>query len=214
MYAALAGGLAGVRERQAIRRADHRVGEIGGVLESLEDGDLAQNALALNTQHGAVEGAAHFACVLGGFGAAYKRVAGRRRAELENQIRMADQLIGEVLAVLEQIDGGFHQRRIRIETPQPLGIRQNFFEERLEAIAAAAQARSGDHGGELRRALIEEFYEIAGCGRRRGRRFGDQARRRITLLQRCHCVIHRLLCVDDSLIDIPNPDQVLVQPAL
>ena len=99
--------------------------------------NLGQNALALNAQHRAAERTAHLARVLRKFGAADRGFG--CRAEFGNQIRIADQLIGEVLAVLKQIDSGFHQGRIGFETRQPLGIRQNFFEERLETITAPAR---------------------------------------------------------------------------
>ena len=151
-------GIAGNRllQRQAIGRADHGVGQVGGARQRLEDRNLAQNALALDAQHGAVEGAAHLAGVLRGFGVAHGRFAGRRGVQLEHQLRMADQLVGEILAVLKQIDHRFHQRRIVVQARQQLRIGKDVLEEMLEAFAAAAQSGARHDGGHARSALIEE----------------------------------------------------------
>ena len=99
----------GLLEREPVGCADDGVRQIGGALQRRKDGDAAEDTLALNAQHRAMEVAAQFT------GVAHRLVAPRACIELENQLRIAYQLIGEVLAVLEQVKSGFHQRGIGIQ---------------------------------------------------------------------------------------------------
>src|SRR5579863_306210 len=53
------------------------------------------------------------------------------------ELGMADELIGEVLAVFEHVDGTTSQTRIRIEPCQPFGVEDHLFQKVLEAVARA-----------------------------------------------------------------------------
>ena len=55
---------------------------------------------------------------------------------------MPDDLIGEVRAVLEHIDGAAGKARIRLELCEPFGVGNYFFQEILEAIVPAAHRAS------------------------------------------------------------------------
>ena len=74
---------------------------------------------------------------------------------------MADQLIGEVLAMLEDVQGAGGQPLGGIQLREPLRVGNHLFHEMLEAVAAASQGRLTQHLGKPGRALIEQPDQTA-----------------------------------------------------
>ena len=89
---------------------------------------------------------------------------------------MADQLIGEILAVFEKVDGAAGQFGVVFEHVQPRRAGDGFFEKRFETLVVernggARDTASGDQLRERGRALIEIAAQI------RGGKFGAGADR-------------------------------------
>ena len=123
------------------------------------------------------------------------------------QLRIAQKVVREIGAVLEDIQHAGGERGVAVQSRQYIRAGEGFLEEMLETLPAAVQ-RGGGHGlRQQRRPLVQEARQAAGGNRGihfrfERRSFGRQA------------VVHGFLRVDDALVDLPHGRQVFVQVSL
>jgi len=87
-----------------------------------------------------------------------------------DQLRIAYQLIAEVLAVLKDVESGFHQGGIGVEAGEKIGTRKKLFSRKCSKRSRLrAEIGVRDDRGQLGRPLIEKSGEVGG---RDGRRVG------------------------------------------
>jgi hypothetical protein len=161
-----------------------------------------QEAIALDAQHlPAVEAPQQ--------GAIVQRAALQLEwlAQLQQHLRLAQQLIGEVWAVLEHVQHVRRQLAVGVQLAQQIGTGHGLLQKMFEAHAPAVQAGCGDRLGKLRRAVVQKTRQVAGRGNRfhfglQGGGFRRQG------------VIHRFLRVDHALVDFAHRRQVLLQALL
>ena len=93
---------------------------------------------------------------------------------------------------------------IAVQAVQNIGVGKGFFQEMLEALAPAMQARVGHRLRQLRSALIQEARQVAGGRRGFGFLFLRDG-------GRCVRVIERLLRVDHAIVNFLHGGAVLVE---
>ena len=104
-------------DSHAIRCANRGVGKIGSSVQCVENGDSQADARGLQTEHLAPEPTAQLRSVRNG-----ARDCELRRlddaAQLIDQVRIADRLIGKVWSVLEHIERIARQRAVIVQDRQ------------------------------------------------------------------------------------------------
>ena len=123
-----------------------------------------------------------------------------RLAYIVQQFRMAQQLVGKVGTVFEDIEHAGGERRIPLQPIENFRCGECLLQEVVEALPSAIQARRGDYFRQPGRALVQQPRQIA--GRRRGLLFYHfrQSRR---------SVVERLLCVNDAIVNLLHRRKML-----
>ncbi len=126
-------------QRHPVRGGDGGIGQVRSVLQGFKGRSPQAHAGGLNSKHFAAEEASQVRniIVLSGFGQGASGF--RQPAELFHQLRHADQLLGEVGAVLKNVERVRCHGCVRIEKREPFRIRRNFLEKMFERARAAPQ---------------------------------------------------------------------------
>jgi hypothetical protein len=130
------GGRQRIHHGDAIRRFDYAVGQRRSLAQGRENGRRREDALALDAQH--------LAPVKTPQRAAFVRAARRPpwgRADLVQQFGLAQQFVGEVRAVFENIEHAGGQFAVALQAVEHCRIGKRLLQKMVEAHAAAIQSR-------------------------------------------------------------------------
>ena len=160
LWMARAGVTPRVPQSDPVGRADYAVRQRRGLLQRGEDGRCLQQAFALNAHHLPAVETAQSAAVL-------ERLAFEAwdTADFIQQFRKAQQVVGKVRAVLENVQHTGRQLGVRIQAGEHLRAGHGLLQEMREPLAAAVQAGAG--GRRQASAAGAASRRGSGCGEHR-----------------------------------------------